>query len=149
MIGFDIKSARGVFFDAPAVMDATTRAERRVLSRFGAFVRRRARSSIRKAGPRTRSSQPGRPPKSHTGLLRRHILFGYDRDRHSVTIGPARLAGRISSTALEALEYGGQSIVGGRRRHRRVNVKARPFMGPAFEKELETSMPDMWKDSIR
>ena len=47
MIGMKLKAAKGLFFDRGAVLRATTAAERRVLSRFGAFVRQRARTSIR------------------------------------------------------------------------------------------------------
>ena len=51
-------------------------------------VRTTARHSIHK---RKRTIAPGEPPSSHTGLLRRFIFFGYDRERRSVVIGPARL----------------------------------------------------------
>lgn len=150
MIGFSVDQARGMFFDSRAVTDPAERATRRVLSRFGAFVRTRAKRSIRKGTKRTPSSPPGRPPRSHAqGLLRRFIFFGYDKADQSVVVGPAKLNGTRSGTALEALEYGGPTTVGKGRRRRRVNVQARPFMGPAFEAELERSMPDLWKDSVR
>jgi len=48
-----------MFFDTKAVMRATDKATRRVLSKFGAFVRRSARSSIRK---RKRTSAPASRP---------------------------------------------------------------------------------------
>jgi len=137
-----------MFFDTKAVLSAVDKATRRVLSRFGAFVRTTARSSIRK---RKRPSAPGRPPSSHTGLLRKFIFFGYDRQRQSVVIGPMRL-NQKTGDALEALEYGGPSTVvegrRGKRRRRRINVAARPFMGPAFEKE-QPKLPAMWRDSVR
>ena len=85
MIGFDIKR---MFFDRQAVISKVDAATRRVLSRFGAFVRRSAKSSIRK---RKKAAPPGQPPSSHTGLLKKFIFFGYDADRRSVVIGPTRL----------------------------------------------------------
>ena len=145
MFGF---VTRETFFDRKAVRSAVDRTARRVLSRFGAFVRRAARSSIRK---RKRTSMPGEPPSSHTGLLRRFIFFGYDHQRRSVVIGPQRLNQKIGE-APAALEYGGTSTVveglRGKRRKRRVRIKARPYMGPAFEQE-KPKLPAMWRDSIR
>jgi hypothetical protein len=147
MIGLKIDQVKGLFFDSKKVINATTRAERRVLSRFGAYVRRTARSSIRK---RKRVSAPGRPPSSHTGLLKRFIFFAYDPGRKSVVIGPTRL-NQKAGDAPRALEYGGRSrVTAGRRRRRRrtVTIAARPFMGPAFERE-KPKLPAMWRDSVR
>ncbi|RLF32862.1 MAG: hypothetical protein DRN08_06135 [Thermoplasmata archaeon] len=139
---------KAFFFDRKAVRSAVDRTARRVLSRFGAFVRRAARSSIRK---RKRTSAPGEPPSSHTGLLRRFIFFGYDAGKRSVVIGPARLNQKIGD-APAALEHGGTSTViegmRGRRRKRRVRIKARPYMGPAFEQE-RPKLTAMWRDSVK
>ena len=137
-----------MFFDRKAVTSRLDRATRKVLSRFGAFVRTSARHSIRK---RKRVSAPGEPPSSHTGLLRRFIFFGYDRDRRSVVIGPQRLNQKVGD-APHALEYGGtSSVVEGlrsRRKKRRIRIAARPFMGPAFERE-NPKLPAMWAASIK
>ena len=152
MIGVVTKT---MFFDSPKVISATDRATRKVLSKFGAFVRRGAKSSIRK---RKRPSLPGMPPSSHTGLLKKMILFGYDTDRYSVVIGPTPLHGAGYKNVLEALEYGGTyarmrtEYLGGRGRKRRVKYmatyRARPFMRPALEKELP-KLPAMWRDSVK
>jgi len=140
--------AKQMFFDRKAVTGAVDKAARKVLSRFGAFVRRGAKSSIRK---RKRVSSPGEPPSSHTGLLKRFIFFGYDRRRRSVVIGPQRLNQKIGD-APQALEHGGTSTIveglRGRRRKRRVRMKARPYMGPAFQKE-QPKLPAMWAGSVR
>ena len=137
-----------MFFDRKAVTGAVDKATRKVFSRFGAFVRRGAKSSIRK---RKRISSPGEPPSSHTGLLKRFIFFGYDRQRRSVVIGPQRLNQKVGE-APKALEYGGTStIVEGlrnRRKKRRVRIQARPYMGPAFQKE-QPKLPAMWAGSFR
>ena len=144
MIGMKINQAKGLFFDRTAVTSATDRAQRKVLSRFGAFVRQGARTSIRK---RRAISQPGSPPSSHTGLLRRNIFFVYEPIRSSVIIGPILLNG-TSGEAPALLEHGGQTI--GRRRKKRVRMtyRPRPYMGPAFERE-KPKLPAMWRDSVR
>ena len=133
------------FFDRLAVISKVDAATRRVLSKFGAFVWRSAKSSIRK---RKKPSAPGKPPRSHTGLLRNFIFFAFDPNRRSVVIGPVRLMNRDGSVP-SLLEYGGTA----RRRKRdgkmgTVMYKARPYMGPAFEKEKE-SLPSLWRDSIK
>ena len=77
-----------MFFDRRAVLSRVDAATQSVLSRFGAFVRQAARTSIRF---RKKPSEPGQPPSSHTGLLRRFIFFSYEPRQRSVVIGPARL----------------------------------------------------------
>ena len=111
-----------VFFDERAVRNALDSGTRRALSKFGAFVRRRAKSSIRK---RRRISRPGEPPSSHTGKLRKSIYFGYDPKNKSVVVGPTKWS---SSNAQALLEYGGTS--------RKALYRPRPYMRPAFQKEL-------------
>ena len=141
MIGMKFKQ---MFFTSKAVLSATDRATRRVLSKFGAYVRRTAKSSIRK---RKAISAPGSPPSSHTGLLKRFILFGYDPSKRSVVIGPLRLTRGGRGDAPRALEEGGTTQVVRRGRKKRVKIKARPFMGPAMERE-KPKLPQMWRDSV-
>lgn len=164
MIGF--KEGKGMFFDAPKVVAAVDAATRKVLSKFGAFVRTAAKSSIRK---RKRASAPGSPPSSHTGLLKKFIYFGYDTAARSVVIGPVRLA---SGDTPERLEYGGAVTlkkdtvmrVGKPGRDKsgrftdsprvvvkagtRLDYKPRPFMHPALKKELP-KLPAMWANSVK
>jgi hypothetical protein len=116
-----------------------------VLSRFGAFVRRSAKSSIRK---RKKAAPPGQPPSSHTGLLKKFIFFGYDADRRSVVIGPTRLNQKGRGEAPPLLEYGGKATLVRRGKKKRVTYQARPYMGPAFEKE-KPQLPAMWRGSVR
>lgn len=138
---FSIREAKGNFFDRSAVTRRVDVATRRVLSKFGAFVRRRARSSIRK---RKRVSRPGEAPTSQTGLLRNWILFSYEPASNSVVIGPAALREK-QGNAPEVLEHGGSIVTskGGR-----ISIQPRPYMGPALEKELP-GLPRMWQDSVR
>jgi hypothetical protein len=114
-----------------------------VLSKFGAFVRQRARTSIRK---RKGTSPPGQPPYSHVGLLRKFILFAYDQDRKSVVIGPTLT--KEESEAPRLLEHGGNTEMEVRGKARRVRYRPRTFMGPAFEAE-KPKLPALWRDSVR
>lgn len=122
----------------------------RSLSRFGAYVRRTAKQSIRK---RKKPSMPGKPPSSHTGLLKKFIWFGYDPSRRSVVIGPAKL--RLLGETPHVLEHGGRNVTTvkyGRSKSKRskriVKIKARPFMQPALEKN-RPELPKLFRDSIK
>lgn len=148
MIGFKIDQAKGMFFDAPKVVNAVDAATRKVLSRFGAFVRTAAKSSIRK---RKKASAEGSPPSSHTGLLKKFIYFGYDTAKRSVVIGPARL--NKPGLATQTLEHGGpatisQRIKPGKYKRKTVEIAARPYMNPALKQELP-KLPAMWRDSVK
>lgn len=149
MIGLNLKQAKAAFFDRARIVRATTDATRRVLSRAGAFVMTSARSLIRSAKGWDDFSKPGRPPKSHLGLLKRFIFFGYDESRRSVIVGPARL-GNKKGDAPSLLEFGGDAT----RRNRRAkqdtvaHYEPRPFMGPALQKNLER-FPSLFHDSIK
>ena len=142
MIGFKITK---LFFDKKAVRDKVDAGTRRVLSKFGAFVRRTARGSIRK---RKKPSPPGRPPSSHVGLLKKFIFFGYEPAKRSVVIGPVRLSQQGRGEAPHLLEYGGTGTVQRKGKRSRAKIRARPFMAPAAEKE-HPKLPAMWRDSVR
>lgn len=133
---------KNLFFDRQAVTRGLSQAARKVLSKFGAFVRQRAKTSIKK---RKKISQPGSPPSSHEGSLRKLIFFGYDTNRHSVVIGPVKFK---KGEAPSLLEFGGERTY--RRKSGKVErqqYQPRPFMGPAFRAELGDAA-DLWKDSI-
>lgn len=163
-VGFKIKE---VFFDRKGVINSLTKEKRKFLSKFGAFVRKRAKSSIRPGGKKKVGSLPGAPPRSQTGTLKRGIFFGFDRVAESVVIGPVVFPeAKGGAKALEALEYGGGSITfdeirtfqsgrdkrgrfrkairqrTGRRLTKR--IAARPFMMPAFEEEKQ-NISNIWR----
>ena len=137
-----------MFFDTDRVKKSADAATRKALSQAGAFIRTTAKHSIRQ---RKKPSAPGQPPSSHSGLLRRFIFFGYDEARKTVVVGPMRLNQKIGA-APEALEHGGESVVveglRGKRRKRKVRVRARPFMGPAMEQEIP-KFPGLWANSVK
>jgi len=143
MIGMTFQGAKQGFFDREKVKRSVDAGTRRVFSKFGAFVRQRAKTSIRK---RKGTSPPGTPPYSHVGLLRKFILFAYDPQRKSVVIGPTLT--KEESEAPRLLEHGGDTVLEIEGKARRVRYRPRPFMGPAFEQEQQ-KLPGLWRDSVR
>jgi hypothetical protein len=144
---------KDLFFDRPKVRRAVDRATRSALSKSGAFIRQRARTSMRR---RRGSSAPGSPPHTHEGSLRRLLFFAYEPapGGGSVVVGPV---GFRRSDAPNTLEFGGAATVTRRRvgrdgkrvvLSRRVRIEARPYMGPALQKELP-NMPRAWAGSVR
>lgn len=150
MIGFTINEAKSYFLKGDELEKAVARAEYRIHSRFGAFIRSDARRSIRN---RKRPSRPGEAPTNQTGLLKGNIFFVVERDMHNVVIGPALLSGKkqyLNLTIPEVLEKGGTVAVPARRKVKAhtANFGPRPYMGPAFDKNLPT-LPALWRDSVK
>jgi len=140
-----------MFFDSKEVIAATDKAARSVLSKIGAFIRREAKSSIKPGGRKHKTSLPGQPPRSQTGLLKRFIFFGYDTSTQSVVVGPAKLGGVKGKDAPHTLEYGGSTesssfYANGNRTTKRVTIAARPYMTRAMRR---TPIASLWRDSIR
>lgn len=160
-MSFSIDQAKSFFFDRQKVLDKLDAKTRRGLSRIGAFVRRRAKSSLRYA---KQTAAPGKPPYVHKGgflkkrtskgvtttaaasFLRELVFFAYDPQTKSVVIGPT--LGGPQTGAPHALEHGGQSRrkVGGK--FRATRVRPHPFMRPALEAEAPT-MAQTLKAAIR
>lgn len=85
------------FFDSPAVIKRLTEAERRAMSRIGAFIRRRSRTSLRR---RKSVSAPGSTPSVHSRsnvATLKNILFAYEASKHRVIVGPVKL-NQVNST---------------------------------------------------
>lgn len=154
------------FFDREKVVQQIGRANVRKLSKIGAFVRRRARTSLRR-GPRRRikgrtvPSAPGSPPRvwsRDSFATLKNILFGLSRDGNAVLIGPrkvpsSKLSGSSAQTVPELLEHGGSAQVavdadtgdalGFTPKQairgvvmRKALYQPRPFMGPALRAEI-------------
>lgn len=161
MLQFRVELAKNFFFDREVVRKAADAATRRNLSKFGAFVRRAAKQSLRY---RKESSAPGSPPSAHrtatrfrkgkdgttkaqaVSPLREFIFFAYEPATRSVVIGPAKL--NKPGNAPAALEYGGPSTIERDGKTVAINVRARPFMRPAFE-QVRAELPGIWRDSVR
>lgn len=167
MIGVkaDIKQ---FFFDRLKVANALERAEKRALSKFGAYVRRADQTSIRY---RKKSSAAGSPPSAHasqgftrqrknrkTGAvsrqpkspLRELIFFAWDPAKKSVVIGPVPFNNSKvgAGVAPKLIEEGGTGpgMSDGKRVMKR--YAARPHTGPAFRKVLPQAAK-LFKDQIK
>lgn len=126
-----LRELKAGFFDTEKVARQIDAATRRALSKFGAFVRQRAKTSIRK---RKAVSQPGEPPSSHAGDLRNKILFAYDADRKGVVIGPVKFR---KGEAPRLLERGGAVTRTNKKGETRtLRYRGNPFMKPAGDAEL-------------
>jgi len=148
---YKVDTAKRLFFDTKAIRKATTRAERRVLSKFGAEVRQVAQSRIKRVANKRINSTPGKSPFGHGDqLLRKLIYFFYDAKRRSVLIAPAQL--NRSTGAPGRLEQGGvyrsKSKFLKKGEPRQIKIAKRPYMQPSFDKLLP-SVPKRWKDSIK
>ena len=144
-LGMTLKDMKAGFFDRAAVINATDKATRSALSKFGAFVRRTAKFSIR---TRDGFAPPGSPPHSHVGHLRANIFFAFDQNTRSVVIGPSLLNGKAYKDTAQALEYGGTFLRRSRTGARMARYRARPFMVPAFDANI-SKLPGMWRDAIK
>lgn len=164
----DYSSARSVagfkagFFDSNAILKAMDRTTAKALSKYGAFVRQRAKTSIKKAPKRNAATgellgrgrrkkgivtkdataPAGRPPYAHgsKSQLRSLIFFAYDRETQSVVVGPAWFANPRGG-GPKFLEYGGDTTIRGRRgKARHVSFRGNAFMNPAGEAEMPNLM---------
>lgn len=145
-MNFTVQAAKLNFFDSQRVLRGMALARRKALSKAGAFVRTRARSSIRR---RRAISPPGRPPSGHVGTYRQLIFFAYDQASDSVVVGPTLF--RPNSDVPRLLEHGGLAVRPGRggKLHRAV-YRARPAMQLALQAEVAAgTIPEAWRDQMR
>lgn len=171
-----IRTAKKGFFDSEKVLKEVKYAERRALSKAGAYVRRAARDRLRK---RKSSAGPGESPNVHvSGMGLRQIFFFYDWNEGTVIIGPIGYGTQPHSnvTVPELMEKGGTvqirvtagllsrlyrqgqydssameahgALVSKKGQIVTLNYDPHPFMKPARE-EVEPDMADFWHDSIR
>lgn len=151
---YNLQTIRAGFFDRGAVLNKLTDIQAKVYSKFGAYVRQRAMTSIRNKAASVYSA-PGSPPYNHTDLLKKNIFFFWDNVLRRVIIGPSlfRTAKRAQlmvnadnnfATIPAIIEHGGTetNVKDGKPR----NYAARPFMGPAFKYEYEHNLGRFWKE---
>jgi len=111
--------------------DALRRGARRGLFRAAAAIRlQAARSIIQSASP----SEPGRPPHTRKGQIRRAILFAVKED-HGLLAALIGTSHDILGPAGRAHEFGG--------RFRKEVFPKRPFMKPALN-VIENRLPDFF-----
>ena len=121
-------------FDEEKVLNAVKSGNAKALRRAGAYVRKSARNAVSRSA---KSSSPGTPPHTRRGLLKRSILFGTEKQRQSVVIGPAK---SLIGISLTAHEFGGMS--------RRRKYPKRPLMGPTLLKAAP-ALSKLWTDSVK
>lgn len=155
------------FFDRD-LGNAIDRGAKRVLSKFGSFVWRRDKSSLKY---RPGKSDAGKPPSVHrskgftrtkknrkTGAesrqpsspLRELTLFAFDPAARSVVIGAAlfeksKVGGGI---VPRVTEEGGTAPFFADGERKIGLYQARPHLGPAFKAEMPKAAP-LFKDMIR
>tara|TARA_A100001391_G_scaffold154773_2_gene112561 strand:- start:2719 stop:3282 length:564 start_codon:yes stop_codon:yes gene_type:complete len=134
------------FFDRIEIIEAIEKAERKNLSQIGAFIRKRARSNLRR---RKKTSQPGNTPSVHSRdrvATLKNILFGYEPSRHSVVIGPVGLnqanylQGGGRTTVPQLHEFGGSILIHEER------LKKNRGDGHWYRRDLRSKRELPWKD---
>ena len=123
-----------VEFGEDGLVARVAKASFAVLRRMGAYVRRAAQHKVRTS---EKPSLPGTPPHSKTGALKRGILFGVEKRRQSVLIGPGF---RFVGESMSAHEFGGK--------YRRERYPKRPLMGPTL-KESAPRLSRLWADAVK
>ena len=123
-----------VEFVADGLVARAAKASVDVLRRMGAYIRRVAQSKVRQS---RNPSQPGEPPHTRRGALKRGILFGVDRRTNSVVVGPSI---RFVGTSMQAHEFGGG--------YKRERYPKRPLMGPSL-RESAPHLAKMWEDAVK
>ena len=123
-----------VEFDEAGLVARVAKASLAVLRRMGAYVRRAAQHKVHTSD---KPSLPGTPPHSKTGALKRGILFGVEKRRQSVVIGPSE---RFVGESMSAHEFGG--------RYRKERYPKRPLMGPTL-KESAPRLSRLWEDAVK
>ena len=123
-----------VEFDADGLVARAAKASVDVLRRMGAYIRRAAQSKVRQS---RNPSQPGEPPHTRRGALKRGILFGVDRRTNSVVVGPSV---RFVGTSMQAHEFGGG--------YKRERYPKRPLMGPSL-RESVPHLAKMWENAVK
>ena len=100
---------KSMFFDRAAVRKLIGAKNAKALSKAGAFVRTRARSSLRR---RKKPSRAGSPPSVHssdTVATLKNILFAYDPGREAVIVGPVGFNQGDDGGVPRLMEHGGSA----------------------------------------
>lgn len=127
---FKVKKA---FFDSEKVKKALDTKTRKVLSGFGARVRRTAQFSMKSRKGR-KGSPPGKPPFAHgQKLLRKLLFFAYDANKKSVVIGPVLIESTKKLGVPRLHEEGGVVSVNTKKGRVVRKYPPRPYMKPAFD----------------
>lgn len=133
---------RHVFFDRPGIQRRVDQGRRKALSKAGSWVRRRARSILRR---RKRVSRVGEPPSVHSDPGLKTILFGWDQGRQSVVVGPVRLNKVVMGTQTRVpslMEFGGEVSI-----HEEARANGQPWSADIgmWRRRDMRRLPKPWK----
>lgn len=156
MLAVTLKELK-VIWNTKPLLAAADRATGKTLDKFGGYVKKTSKNSI-KTKPEGVVSQPGHPPFGHRsrGKTRNYKdwIFSFtDKTRKEVVIGAIRLPRKDNAIVPGALEYGGPSMG---RKHRRwglskvipIQVAERPHMRPAYTIAVNKLLPELLRNSI-
>ncbi len=118
-----------VEFEKRKVLMVVEKANIQGLRRAGAYIRKSARNKVQRS---KNSSMPNSPPNTRRGLLKKSLLFGVDKYRKSVVVGPAE---KFIGKSMTAHEYGGI--------YRKRRYPKRPLMRPTLIQTANT-LPKFW-----
>ena len=121
-------------FDESRILVAVKSGNITALRRAGAYIRKSAQNKVTQS---SNASAPGSPPNTRRGLLKQSLLFGVEKQRQSVVVGPAE---KFIGTAMSAHEFGGT--------YRRRRYPKRPLMGPTLQATLP-KLPTLWEKSVK
>ena len=121
-------------FDENRILIAVKSGNIAALRRAGAYVRKSARNKVSQS---PKASAPGTPPNTRSGLLKKSLLFGVEKQRQSVVVGPAE---KFIGTSMKAHEFGGI--------YRKRRYPKRPLMGPTLQLTA-SKLPSLWEKSIK
>ncbi len=130
MVGAKIRTR----FKGGKVLKAARRGSIESLGHAGAAIRLVARRSIRRSAE---PSEPGKPPHTRKGQIKKAIVYAVEKQREDVVVGPDY---SVVGPSGMAHEHGG--------RFRGQRFRKRPFMGPALEK-VRPRLPKKWARSVR
>ncbi len=121
-------------FDERRILISTQKVNLTGLRRSGAYIRKAARNKVSQSKV---SAPPGSPPHTRRGLLKNALLFGVEKSRLSVVVGPAE---SLIGTAMYAHEFGG--------RYKKQRYPKRPLMVPTL-KATRSQLPKLWENSVK
>ncbi len=166
-----------IFFDTKRVMSASDKATRINLSQFGAFAMTDSRKSLPRRKKASKPGRPPSNVTGllkrfiffSYDPIEQSVIIGPAKTNQLFFNSDGQ---PVKGTVPEALEYGGEifvfeverfknsktwkradlrsrrRIAGRRTRLRKVTIKARPYMVPAFNR-TKTKLPSLWEGSVK
>ncbi len=121
-------------FEKQKILMVVDRANIQGLRRAGAYIRKAARNKV-KTSPS--ASMPNSPPNTRRGLLKNSLLFGVEKHKKSVVVGPAE---KFIGQSMKAHEYGGI--------YRKRRYPKRPLMQPTLIQTAK-KIPSLWDKTVK